>query len=502
MLHSRSIKFRRVHYTSLAWLLCLAVLLPAASHAVDGALDTSFGTAGTGLVLTDFSGSGSNDSAEAVAIQSNGKVIVAGQSDASGNNDFALARYNVDGTLDTSFGSAGTGLVLTDFSGRGSYDVDWALALQSDGKIVLAGQSDASGSTDFALARYNADGTLDTSFGAAGTGLVLTDFSGSGSFDQARALAIQSDGKIVVAGNSSASGNSDFALARYNADGTLDTSFGNAGTGLVLTDFSGSGSGDGANALAIQSDGKIVAAGGSDASGSSDFAVARYNADRTLDTTYGNAGTALVLTDFSGSGSDDVAGALVIQSDGKILAAGFSNASGSYDFALARYNADGTLDTSFGNAGNGLVLTDFGGVTDSASGLAIQTDGKIVAAGISRANLSSQPDFALARYNVDGTLDTSFGNAGTGLVLTDFSGSGSDDRAFALSIQSDGKILAAGLSNASGSYDFALARYTNSIPVTAIPTLDDSGLALLMLLLAAAALFATGRAARVKGHAG
>jgi uncharacterized delta-60 repeat protein len=196
--------------------------------------------------------------------------VVAGSSDASGRSAFALARYLPNGALDPSFG--GDGRVRSDF---GSYAL--AVALQPDGKIVVAGwSSTASGGGAFALARYLPNGTLDVTFSDAGT--VRTNF-GSGSEDQAFALAIQPNGKIVVAGVSDSS--DGFALARYLSNGTLDPSF--SGDGKVRTPF-GSGSRDEARALAIQPDGKIVVAGVSTASGTNDFALARYH------TTTGNGG--------------------------------------------------------------------------------------------------------------------------------------------------------------------------------------------------------------------
>jgi uncharacterized delta-60 repeat protein len=401
-----------------------------------GALDPTFGAGGK--VLTDF-GEGRLDFAHAMAIQSDGKIVATGNSDPGGEatSDFALSRYNLDGTLDPTFNTTGT--VLTDFSGCGGLGCSreegpWALAIQSDGKIVAAGGSDASSyPPDFALARYLPDGTLDPTFN--GTGKVLTDFSiGFEGRDTAYALAIQSDGKIVAAGAAEdANGSSDFALARYNPDGTLDPTF-NA-TGMVLTDFTGSGGLDVALSMAIQPDGKIVAAG---------TALARYNPDGTLDPTFNATGK--VLTDFN-------ARALAIQSDGKIVTAGSSAANGSSDFALARYNPDGTLDPTFN--GTGKVLTDFSGSGsgDGALSMAIQSDGKIVAAGSSDA--SGSIDFALARYRSSGRLDRRFG--ANGKVLTDFTRSFDD--AQALAIQWDGKIVAAGASRAIGTSDFALARY-------------------------------------------
>jgi uncharacterized delta-60 repeat protein len=430
---------------SLAGLLLILASPSAAWAKASGRLDSSFGH--RGKALTDFGGG--DDEVTALAVQSDGKIVAAGGAVVPGNLDFALARYTPKGNLDTTFGNGGK--VVTDF---GALSIALAVAIQPDGKIVAAGHSRAgfNGDEEFALARYNSDGALDTTFGSGGK--VLTDFSGTGSDEVANALGIQSDGRIVAAGGSNAGGSADFALARYNSDGALDTTFGSGGK--VLTDFSGTGSFDGASALRIQSDGRIVAAGNSDASGSEDFALARYSTNGTLDPTFGNEGK--VITDFSGAGSPDVIRSLGIQSDGRIVAADVSYAGGSADFALARYKSDGTLDATFGNEGE--VLTDFSGAGsyEEVIALAIQNDGRIVAAGLSDA--AGSDDFALARYNSDGTLDPTFGNGGK--TLTDVGGSGGIDVAFALAIQSNGKIVAAGYSAPDTDFslaNFALAQY-------------------------------------------
>jgi uncharacterized delta-60 repeat protein len=183
-------------------ILLIAICFAKDVQADPGDLDTSFSF--DGKVTTDFGIS------FALAIQADGKIVAAGYSDTpDGGRDFALARYNTDGSLDVGFGSGG--IVLTNFSGGRSKDLANALAIQADGKIVAAGESDASGSTDFALARYNTDGSLDVGFGSGG--MVLTDFSGGGSFDRAQALALQADGKIVAAGFSEPGGSFGFALA-------------------------------------------------------------------------------------------------------------------------------------------------------------------------------------------------------------------------------------------------------------------------------------------------
>ncbi|RNL73939.1 hypothetical protein EBF04_29975 [Streptomyces sp. I6] len=199
-------------------------------------------------------------------LQADGKIVAAGFSTAGGTSDFALARYDTNGTLDAAFGTGG--LVTTDF-GPGSFDQASGVAVQADGKIVAAGLSDTGGLGDFALARYNTNGTLDAAFGTGG--LVTTDFGGS--TDQAFGVVLQADGKIVAAGSSTTGGTDDFALARYDTNGTLDATFGTGG--LVTTDF-GPGSFDQAFGVAVQADGKIVAAGLSDTGGTDDFALARY----------------------------------------------------------------------------------------------------------------------------------------------------------------------------------------------------------------------------------
>jgi uncharacterized delta-60 repeat protein len=422
---------------------------------VNGSLDTSFD--GDGKVTTDFPGG--NDLCNAVVIQPDGKIVVAG-----GNaGDFALARYNLDGSLDTSFGNHGR--VLTDFFG--GFDSAQAVALQSDGKIIAAGigAPSATGSNgDFALARYNPNGSLDTTFGV--NGKVTTDFAGQ--TEQARAVAVQPDGKIVAAGGGNF-GHS-FELARYNPDGSLDSSF--DGDGKVTTTV-GSNGGEAFGIVIQPGDLKIIAAGDAD----SDFGLARYNPDGSLDLSFDGDGK--VVTDFGGL---DRARAIALQPDGKIVAAGFTQVnfndnSGTSDFALARYNSNGSLDTTFD--GDGKVITNISSVGDDdlINGVAIQSDGKIVAAGYTRQGARPFPpfDFALARYSPDGSLDISFGN--NGKVTTIIGNSGfQTDKATAVAIQpNDGKIVAVGQATNSGTgVDFALARYggTDTTPPTIVCPLD------------------------------
>lgn len=401
-----------------------ALALVSVAHGAGG-LDASFD--GDGKATTDFFGS--IDVAEGLAVQADGRLVTAGRAFGGSSNhyQFALTRHHADGSLDSTFD--GDGKVTTDvgpFSDQAT-----AVAIQADGKIVAVGQVGGA-SFDFGLVRYLSDGSLDTSFD--GDGKVITDFL-SNSEDTAFSVALQADGKIVVAGYSigqSGPGGFNFALARYDPNGSLDTSF--DGDGKLTTDFGGFN--DGAFAVAIQADGKIVAAGSSVSSAV--FALARYDGDGSLDSTFDGDGK--VTTDVTSTGFES-AEAVVLQTDGKIVAAGKSD----NDFALARYSANGSLDTSFD--GDGTVLTGFAsGSGDAAFSLALQPDGKIIAAG------ASDSDFALARYLTSGVLDAAFD--ADGKVVTDIA-SGSNDAAYSLALQPDGKLVAAGVSGG----DFALARY-------------------------------------------
>lgn len=399
--------------TVAATVVALVLTLPGTAAAAPGDLDPTF--SGDGKVLT---GIADDDRANDVAVQSDGKIVSVGASaDYSvTESHFALTRHHTDGTPDTDFGGDGT--VTTPINNMDP-DLQWseahAVALQPDGKIVVAGTS-WRGSENccwFTVARYNTDGTLDSGFGG-GDGRVFTDFGGP---DEARAVAVQPDGKIVAAG----SAGGQVALARYNADGSPDTGFG-GGDGQVSTDPAPGlpeEGGDG-RALALQSDGKIVV-GGQVGTTRFDFVVLRYNPGGTLDT--GFSGDGIERTDF---GAYESVEGLAVQPDGKIVAAGGSSGR----FALVRYNTDGPLDTGFD--GNGRVLTPGGEAAD----VALQpNDGRIVVAG------SNGPggDVAVLRYNPDGTQDTGFGTGG--VAAADFGGG---DAAQGVALQADGKIVAAG----------------------------------------------------------
>lgn len=439
----------------LSLIVALVFLFAIPLTAAPGDLDPTFD--GDGKVTTNFL---PVDEARGVAIQPDGKIVAAGVAicppcaSPATPHMFALARYNRDGSLDPSFG--GDGRVTTDFN-PGREDEAFAVAIQSDGKIVAAGFALApdADSSDFALVRYLPDGSLDPTFDL--DGMVITDFAGGN--DRGRAVAIQADGKIVAAGLAFSSAclpcngspTNNFALARYLPNGSLDPTFGFGGQQVTDFDFGGP---DEARGVAIQGDGKIVAAGVAICDPCvlpvtpvpHDFALARYNGDGSLDPSFGGDGR--VTTDFERN--DDEAFAVAVQTDGKIVAGGSATPSGGgwTQFALSRFNGDGSLDTTFD--GDGKVTTAIS-AGDQARSLAIQRDEKIVAAGLACANCFAGSEFGVARYTDKGSLDPVF--SGDGLVMTDFGFP--NDQAFGVALQTDGKIVAAGVAGE----DFALARY-------------------------------------------
>jgi uncharacterized delta-60 repeat protein len=397
-------------------------------------------TLGDGRLVTDFNGH--IDTASSIAIQGDGKILVAGTSD----GDFAVVRYNADGTLDTTFD--GDGKVTTDF---GQNDTGAAIALQSNGKILVAGTSFNGSNNDFAVVRYNADGSLDTTFDADGK---LTTAVGSAD-DAAASIVLQADGKIVVAGTSfNATTRNDFAVVRYDSNGSLDTSFDGDGKTTVSIGrrdmFGNFGSDDIAASAVLRSDGRILVGGAShNADSDYNFSLAQFNTNGSLDPSFNAAATpGTAQTDL---GVNDFGRSLALQPDDKIIFGGYSFSA----FVVVRYNADGTQDSTFGSGGT--ARTRFDSADNFTQSVAVQPDGKIVTAGTAdwQSNTTARrADFAVTRYNADGTPDPVLD--ADGKLFTDFGGA---DTGSALALQADGKIVVAGTRADRGRSDFALARY-------------------------------------------
>jgi uncharacterized delta-60 repeat protein len=414
-----------------------AASLANALFAQQGNLDSTFNS--NGIVITAISGS---DQAFSIAIQSDGKIVVAGESRPIGNSDFTVVRYNSDGSLDNNFGIGGK--VTTDVV-TGKFDYARSAAIQADGKIVVAGSTTTGTNYDWALVRYKTDGTLDSTF--SGDGKLTTSLSSG--FDEAFAVAIQNDGKIVVGGYSEPT-RAYYALARYNSNGTLDNTF--SGDGKVTTAV-GTHS-DYINSIAIQPDGKIIAAGiSSDGAIYNDFSLARYNIDGSLDTSFSSDGKLITSIGNGGNWTNSVK----IQPDGKIIICGSSVIGNHQSFTMLRYNSNGTFDSIFG--ANGIVITPIDTNSDMAYSLALQSDGKIIMAGTS--NNGSDDDFALIRYNSNGSIDSTFGINGivTTAIGTD------DDVALSAAIQQNGNIILAGYTRNYPDMYFAVARYVSGLNI-------------------------------------
>jgi len=434
MLRSQSNKNQNMNLKASLFLTAIC-LFTIDSFSQDGSLDPTFGMGG--IVTTSI---GSSASGNAMALQPDGKIIMAGSIAGSANNsDFALARYNPDGTFDAAFGASG--IVTSDMSAS---DGLCAVAVQSDNKIVVAGTVYINGHGKFIVMRYLSDGSVDNTFGNSGSVITVVGSVDAGA--AATCMVIQPDGKIVVGGAKYAVGQTtyhSFGLVRYNTDGTLDTTFGNAGIVIV-------GSGRIPQSLALLPNGKILIGGQSTTTSSGyDFILSCINSN----------GVGLnfdVTTNFNGIGGGALKD-IAIQPDGKIVAVGIARpGTSNFDFAMARYNSSGTLDTSFGTGGK--IVTDFENSDDSANAVIIQNDNKILVVGSSYYITQS---FAVARYSSNGSLDQTFDDDGKVLTyIASRSGAG------AVLLQTGGKILVGGSSSIDVTIsNFTLVRY-NGTPLS------------------------------------
>lgn len=380
-----------------------------------GDLDQTFGK--NGIVETDLTSDYYNK-AQSTAIRPNGKILLAGSSFYPDPYMFALAQYNRDGSLDTSFGDGGK--VITDFDL--AYAQGRRIMPQHDGKIIFIGT--ASSYTGWLIARFNTDGSIDKSFGDNG----IVELDDIPTQEIASAVIIQKDGKIVVGGreNNIAPTFTNFLIIRLNADGSFDQTWGT--NGRMIVDFGNEE--DLLSHLAIQKDGKIVASGISE-TGPNPFNIAlvRLNIDGSLDTTFGPDKNGKVVTPvFTG-----LPVSLVIQADGKLIVGSGIPGVSTVDLLLIRYNIDGSIDGSFGESG--FVKTDFG-TDEGVISITLQPDGKIVVTGFRDEGYSQR--MMVARYNLDGSLDTSFGENGIKSLMMV---GGDSDEATSVKVQADGNLL-------------------------------------------------------------
>lgn len=392
----------------------------------DGSYDQSFGT--EGIVTTPFDDLFGNSRASSVTFQLDGKVVAAGY--ATNGGAMLAARYNEDGSLDTGFSTDGRAAIMISNGGNRAN----AVIVQTDGKILMGGSTRAGTTgtmTDFALVRLNTDGTLDGSFDDDGK--VTTRFEDTSS--TILGIDIHSDGTIVATGNSVSGSIRNFAVARYNGDGSPDVSFDQ--DGKVITDINLQ---DSVFGVQTQEDGKIVICGHTlvDPFPFVSMVTVRYNVDGSLDNSYDGDGIAVTaVPDIHSS-----ARAVLIQPDARIMAVGYTGFGGfigvNTDILLARYQVNGQPDESFG--ADGVAVIEFGNASDMIFEMAAQADGKVIAAGFSFD--SAFRNTTVARFNVDGSLDTGFGSGGSvSTSVSDLKGFLADSFANEVIVQPDGKIL-------------------------------------------------------------
>lgn len=408
--------------------------IPMLLHAQSGELDSSFN--GNGIVIGSYTSE--NNSADAMAIQADGKIVVAGATGVAANINLGVSRFNNDGSLDTTFGTDGK--VILSSGWIKTYILD--MKIQNDGKIVMAGYRWNNETGDFIMFRLNEDGSVDPSFG--NDGLAIFD---TGEAEVSESFAILEDGKFILSGYI----NEDFSMVKVNSDGSIDTTFGT--NGWVLTDF--------AQSLAfaydinINAEGKIMLAGASlDTTNMWNFALARYNPNGTLDSSFGNQGK----LELSPGIDNDFAIRVLQLENGKILVGGhswFATAPVRYELSIVQLNNDGSLDTSYGT--NGVLKARWQEDGENyISDMALQNDGKLVITG--RAIGSNTFDFGILRVTEDGQLDETFADNGKTITPIDLN----DSKSVSLAIQTDGKIVVSGDTARPGeNVDFFIARYLN-----------------------------------------
>lgn len=452
------------------------------AFAAAGDLDPTFGVQGRNFV-TVFNSQpvfGNHNIAEDIVVQPDGKILVSGSAWIIPNgDDFVILRFNPDGQLDSTFADNG----IFRFAYGPVTDRLNGIAIQPDGKIVAAGQGQQGNTPDTAwvVIRLNPNGTFDPTFGT--NGIVTTNFFSS--LDEATEVAIQPDGRIVATGWVTQGGVNngstyDFAAARYLPNGSLDPSFGSGGTAFI--DF---GRGDIAQDSVLQPDGKIVLTGFVAVQTSSihyDFGVARFNADGTIDSTFGNNGR---VTTPIGTDLDELARSIAIAPGGKLVVTGeLYNPSdgtnpGHRDVATVRYNPNGSIDTSFDGDGKFVYDSNQGDRSEGSDDVVVQPDGKILLAAKSHLRTEavqggsvSHTELMVMRLLPNGGLDSTFDN--DGIAMTDFGmfapppSVRTGDRGKAIALQPDGKIVVAGEAVwGNGDYSFCIARFLNDIgPIT------------------------------------
>jgi len=416
-------------------------LMSISVWASDGVLDTTFNSP-DGYALWD--GGAGYDRGRDIALQSDGKILVTGYMTNSIDDDIMVIRFNKDGTLDAGFGTNGAYI----YDGGNGIDNAYAIAVQPDDKILLAGESSNGSDSDVIVLRLDSNGSLDPNFGTNG----IYTYDGGNGYDAIIDLIVQPDGSIVMCGSSNNGTDNDLMAMRLNTDGALDTTFG--ASGVIVCHVGNSH--DFGLRLTLQNDGDILLTGGSDNGSNYDIIVARFNTKGTLDTGFGTNG--IVIYD---GGDYDRGYGIDTNSNGSILVTGVRNKSGQktidYDIPVICFDSNGVLDTSFGN--NGIVLYD-GGISEQCFDLMVQDDDTILVTGYSGINIDGTSEWSLVvlKYDLNGTLDTTFGTNG----VFRYNPTNKTEWGYGLALQTDGKIVVTGQAHNGTDDDVIILRLTNT----------------------------------------
>ncbi|QEL20259.1 FG-GAP-like repeat-containing protein [Limnoglobus roseus] len=446
----------------------LLALEDRSTPAAVGGLDLTFN--GTGLADVPFDlAAAKADLGAAIAVQKDGKIVVVGSAQTGAADiDFAVARLNPDGTLDTTFGSNGIRAFGFDLGGS-NIDRATSVAIDSQGRIVVAGyaQTDAANDYDFAVIRVTSTGDLDSTFDTDGRQTVAFDIAGGTQEDKTAGVAIDSQGRIVLAGTvaQATAGDTDFGVVRLTTAGALDKTFGTGGRQTIAFDLGGANA-DSASGVVIDSGDRVIVAGSVQISnfGDFDFGVARLTAAGALDQTFDGDGRASVEFDLGGSNADTAA-AVALGNGEKIVVVGsvVVGTAGDVDIGVARFNTDGSLDTTFGDSGKLSLGFDLGGTKqDKAAGVTInRLTGDIVVAATVDSATAGDTDIGVARLTTDGSLDPSFSADGRAVASFDRGGANADTAA-GVTQDARGRILVVGSIDTAtaNDRDFGVARLT------------------------------------------
>ncbi len=458
-------------FAKIASALFASVALAGAFAQTYGTLDLSWGGANTGYVKTSIlspTNTSSQDIGRAIAVQLDGKIVVAGVCYNGSAYSLCVVRYNANGSLDSSYGTSGK-TTLSIAGNNGVYPATAIALTPTGGALIATGCANASSVRQFCVARFDARGAVDTGFG--NNGVVTTSLATSNNYPSS--IGYQSDGRLLIGG---ICGNQICAIAYLQDGSAIDTAFAN--NGLLLNGFTGTFNRE-TYAMAIDPNDRVLLGGSCFISSQPVFCVSRFTSSGQADASFTNGVVAAL------PGSQDYAYAMTVQSDGKILLTGQAfntvNSSTAFDFATVRYNADGTLDTGFGT--NGYVVTRIADSYSEARSIVEQADGKIVVAGHCYDFSPAGRRFCLVAYNANGSLDTSFNGTGFSKLILGPQSSFAVDESFAAAIGRDGKLYAAGrcrYASGSSQYDFCVARYYGS-PTGGLACnvdLDSSGIVL------------------------